>query len=120
MTLIYRHISKFDDQVQIQSDLNNLEKWREVRGMQCTAKKCYIMTIGKSTNLVYLYQLDSSILECGLLHYLGVKISAILNSGDNVNTITKKANSRLGFFRRNLRGCLRRLKKTALLPRIFP
>ena len=32
--LIYRQISKFDQQVQLQSDLTNLENRREVCGMQ--------------------------------------------------------------------------------------
>ena len=35
--LIYRQIYKFDDQVQLQSGLTNLENWREVCCMQFNA-----------------------------------------------------------------------------------
>jgi ribonuclease P/MRP protein subunit RPP40 len=51
--LIYKQITTFNDQAQLQSDLTALEKWSEVWGMQFNAKKCNIMTIAQSTPLVY-------------------------------------------------------------------
>ena len=45
--------------------------------------------------------------------YLGVSISENLEWGDHISKIASKANSTLGFLRRNLKGCPSKLKEIA-------
>ena len=47
--------------------------------------------------------------------YLGITISADLSWETHVNTTAKKANSRLGFLKRNLKGSPKRLNQTAFI-----
>ena len=45
--------------------------------------------------------------------YLGVTLSNDLESSKHIAAMTNKANSKLSFLRRNLKGCSEKLKKTA-------
>ena len=45
--------------------------------------------------------------------YIGITISANLEWETQINTTAKKANSRLGFLKRNLKGSPKQLKLTA-------
>ena len=45
--------------------------------------------------------------------YLGVTLSNDLEWSKHIATMTKKANSKLSFLRRNLKGCPEKLKQTA-------
>ena len=57
-------------------------------------------------------KLDNTILDqVSACTYLGVTISESLGWEEHVNTIAAKANSRLGFLRRNLKGCPHTLKR---------
>ena len=47
--------------------------------------------------------------------YLGVSISENLEWGDHISKIASKANSTLGFLRRNWQGCPSKLKKIAYI-----
>ena len=47
--------------------------------------------------------------------YLGVTLSNDLEWSKHIATMTNKANSKLSFLRRNLKGCPEKLKQTALL-----
>ena len=50
--------------------------------------------------------------------YLGVTISDHLNWGTHINNITKKANQKLGFLKRNIKVHNQDLKSTAYKPLI--
>ena len=75
------------------------------------------MTIARQTTPhVYLYQLNNQVLKhVNDCKYLGITISADLSWETHVNTTAKKANSRLGFLKRNLKGSPKRLKQTAFI-----
>ena len=45
--------------------------------------------------------------------YLGVTLSNDLEGSKHIATMTNKANSKLSFLRRNLKGCPEKLKQTA-------
>jgi hypothetical protein len=72
--------------------------------MTFNATKCYILSINaKST---FLYQLNNVILKHVQQNpYLGILISDDLKWSAHISNISKKANSTLGFIRRNLRCC---------------
>ena len=99
--LLYRQVKSTEDHISLQQDLQNLEIWAKTWGMRFNAKKCYIMSINsKSTHF---YQLDGHILQQVPENpYLGVTISDDLKWSSHICKITKKANSTLGFLKRNL------------------
>ena len=112
--LVYREIHCAEDQIQLQRDLLALEQWSTRWGMHFNTKKCNIMTISRSTPLTKLYQLNNSVLQqVDSCDYLGITISEDLGWSENISAKTKKANSRLGFLKRNLKGCPLNLKRTA-------
>ena len=73
-------------------------------GMCLNATKCYILSINNKSN--FRYSLNNTILkEFPNNPYLGILLSQDLKWSDHIANITKKANSPLGFLRRNLRHC---------------
>ena len=115
--LLYRPIRSKDDQVILQNDLAQLERWGDTWGMHFNAQKCNIMRISRSrTPFRQFYSLDSHVLaEVDSAKYLGVTISSELSWSPHVSSIVGKANSTLGFLRRNLRRCPAKLKETAYI-----
>ena len=112
--LLYRRISTIEDQVKLQEDLTSLEQWAATWGMRFNAKKCYIMSINQKKS--YYYQLSSHILQqVDTNPYLGVTFSEDLKWSSHITKITKKANSTIGFIRRNLKHCPESSRKTAYL-----
>ena len=112
--LLYRTIKSQKDQDILQNDLCELEKWASTWGMRFNAKKCYIMSV-KNT-MSHFYQLDNTILQqVSSNPYLGLTISEDLTWKTHINNISKKANSTLGFIRRNLKNCPFECRKLAYI-----
>ena len=113
--LLYRQIKSNEDQKKLQNDLIALEKWATTWGMKFNAKKCYIMRIHRGTKpITSMYTLDNHVLEQVQDNpYLGLLISENLKWSSHINKISKRANSTLGFLRRNLKHCPKSLKETA-------
>ena len=102
--LLYREINTFQDHITVQQDLKNLESWADTWGMRLNATKCSILSIYNKSN--FRYSLNNTILkEVPNNPYLGILLSQDLKWSDHIANITKKANSTLGFLRRNLRHC---------------
>ena len=99
----------------LQNDLKNLEEWANKWGMRFNAKKCYILRCSASKNpLTYFYELNSHILqEVDSSPYLGITFSNSLDWDAHINSICAKANSTLGFVKRNLKYAPPVLKATA-------
>ena len=114
--LLYRTIKSTNDQLQLQKDLDALESWSKLWGMAFNAKKCNVMSISRSTTFTKFYDLSSTVLDTvDSCVYLGVTISNTLSWSEHVATLTKKANSKLGFLKRNLKNCPKQLKRTAYI-----
>ena len=112
--LLYRTIKQEDDHQALQKDLKNLEEWANKWGMRFNAKKCYTLSINKSSTR--LYQLNNHILqEVSDNPYLGLQISNDLKWSIHINNVCKKANATLGFLRRNLRNVPENCRKTAYI-----
>ena len=102
--LIYRPIKSQADHITQQNDLLELEKWADKWGMRFNAKKCYIMSINNRSS--HFYSLNNHILkQVDENPYLGVTITENLKWSSHITKITKKANSTVGFLRRNLKMC---------------
>ena len=82
--------------------------------MRFNAKKCYILSIKSSSS--FRYELSGVILEQVENNpYLGVILSNDLKWGPHISKMTKRANSTLGFLRRNLSHCPQDCKRNAYL-----
>ena len=115
--LLYRKIESVEDQVVLQNDLRRLQLWAAQWGMRFNAAKCYIMSIHRGTShRPYLYELCNTVLKSVADEkYLGVLISQDLTWQAHQDAVITKANQKLGFLRRNLRGCPEDLKKMAYI-----
>ena len=92
-----------------------LESWGSTWGMRFNAAKCNIMRVSrKQTPIPYQYELSGQVLEeVKDDKYLGVTVSDDLEWTKHIDVITSKANSKLSFLRRNLKGCPEKLRETA-------
>ena len=115
--LLYTSVNSLKDQIQLQEDLKPLENWANQWGMRFNATKCYIMSIHRAKiPLTYLYSLNNHILEqVNENPYLGLTISDNLKWSSQINKTCSKANSTLGFIRRNLKHCNKKFKETAYI-----
>ena len=78
--------------------------------MRFNAAKCNIMRVSWTFN----YSMTGQVLEKVMdAKYLGVTLSSDLVWSKHIATMTNKANSKLSFLRRNLKGCTDKLKQTA-------
>ena len=74
----------------------------------------YILSIREKSN--FHYTLNSTILKHVTSNpYVGILFSQDLKWGDHIANICKKANSTVGFLRRNLRNCSSGCKRNAYL-----
>ena len=113
--LLYREIDSELDHIALQDDLTSLQKWADMWGMQFNPTKCYVMKVGRRRSLSsWIYTLcDHPLEQVAKNPYLGLLLSEDLKWAPHINKITKKANSILGFLRRNLYTCPKTLKETA-------
>ncbi|KAK2177906.1 hypothetical protein NP493_572g00000 [Ridgeia piscesae] len=80
--------------------------------MNFNTNKCHILSIKNKTQ--FFYRLNNVTLEYVTTNpYIGITISNDLKWHSNISTITKKANSTLGFLRRNIRRCPVNSKRTS-------
>ena len=112
---IYRNIKNKENQIALQKDLNLLENWGNTWGMHFNAAKCNIMRVSQiRDHKLFNYSLTGQVLEEVMdTKYLGVTLSNDLEWSKHIVTMTNKANSKLSFLRRNLKGCPEKLKQTA-------
>ena len=87
--------------------------------MKFNPTKCYILSL--NPNASFYYQLSNSILK-HVQHnpYLGILLSNDLTWDSHISAITKKANSTLGFLRRNLKRCPPACKQQAFTSLVRP
>jgi len=119
--LLYRIIDSLEDQVQLQSDLRELEQWAADWGMQFNPSKCHVLSVSKrSHHHQYFYELCDVVLKSvESKKYLGVTLSSDLSWSSHITIICMKANQKLEFIKRNLKGTPHKLKRRAYNAGIF-
>ena len=113
--IVYRQIQGISDCEALQEDLNMLAEWETKWGMAFHPQKCSVLSVTRSRNPTrFNYQLKGHILELqDSTKYLGVDLQSSLSWKNHIDRISKKANSMLGFLRRNLRSCKEDTKANA-------
>ena len=91
-------------------------------GHEIQRKMCNIMRVSRSPKpLQHFYSLDSEILqEVSDAKYLGIQIDNKLDWNKYISTVAARGQSKLAFFNRNLKGCLKKLRDTAYISLIRP
>ncbi|KAL8621525.1 hypothetical protein ACOMHN_026197 [Nucella lapillus] len=117
--LLYREINSFQDHLQLQNDLCQLETWASDWGMNFNPKKCFILGIQQSSNFIYTL-CNTPLQHVSSNPYLGILFSNDLKWSTHIASTTKKASSTLGFLRRNLHFFSQHCKKNAYLALIRP
>jgi hypothetical protein len=80
--------------------------------MRFNSKKCYLLS--SKTKSSFFYTIGNTILKNVQENpYLGITFSNDMKWKTHISNITKRANSTLGFLRRNLRYCPQNCRKTA-------
>ena len=104
---LFRHINSYDDEVQLQTDLDNIQLWCINNGMKMNANKCKFMDITLSKLRRFgRYTIDMNpVPHTDYIKLLGVFVAYDLSWNYHVEAIRAKCAKLLGFVNRNLYGC---------------
>ena len=121
-TIVYRAISDPSDGMTLQSDLDKLAEWEDRWQMAFHPQKCIVLRITRSRKpIIFKYTLHGHNLEThDSAKYLGMQIHQTLSWNEHINNTCKKANSSIGFLRRNLHISQQHIKKCAYSSLIRP
>ena len=113
--IVYRPIYDKNDCAVLQQDLDALAEWESKWGMEFHPQKCSVLRVSRSRSpIIHSYKLKGHILITeNTTKYLGVDLQTTLSWKTHIDRISKKANSMLGFLRRNLRSCSEDTKANA-------
>ena len=120
--IVYRDIRNQHDCEKLQQDLIELAIWENTWGMSFHPDKCNVIRITRSKNpITYNYHLKGHRLETAdTTKYLGVDLSHDLSWNHHIDRTVKKANSMLGFLKRNLRITSQETKSAAYFTLVRP
>ena len=121
-TIAYLAVSSNADAESLQEDLRRLEEWERKWQMEFHHGKCQVLTVTRKRKVIkYDYVLHGQVLEhVSAAKYLGVTVSSDLRWNRHVAAVTSKANSTLGFLKRNLQVKSEDLKTTAYKSLVRP
>ena len=114
--LIYRTINSVADCRNLQDDLNTLQDWALTWQMHFNSSKCeFIRVTNRKKIIEFQYSIQGDIIrEVQNAKYLGVTINNKLSWSNHIHNITSKANSVIGFLRRNFHQCPIQTKSASL------
>jgi hypothetical protein len=102
-TKVYHRISCHDDCLQLQQDLNMLVNWSRVWLLNFNETKCVVLRIKAA--ITYYYSMNGVYLEIVAEQKdLGVLISNDLHPSKHISNLVKKANQKIGMFKRCFSG----------------
>ena len=120
--ILYRCIKEKHDCELLQSDLNNLALWEKKWGMAFHPEKCSAIRVTRAKNPISSsYSLKGHTLQMeDSTRYLGVELQSNMSWNRHMDQAVKKANSTLGFLRRNLRISNEQTKLSAYFSMVRP
>ena len=118
----YREIKDIEDTLKLQKDIVRLGIWARKWGMIFQPIKCNMMQQTKKHNKIDTsYTLEGTVLEnVESIKYLGVTIASGLKWNSPIRTVCSRANTTLGFLRRNLFSCPQDMKEAAYKTLVRP
>ncbi|KAI8515244.1 hypothetical protein Bbelb_078350 [Branchiostoma belcheri] len=121
-TLAHKTICSASDQELLQVDLDLLAKWEQTWLMEFHPGKCQSLHITrKRAPLITEYHLHGHTLSAVKeAKYLGVTITNNLTWSTHIGNIVNKASKTLGFLRRNLKACPKRIREIAYFTLVRP
>ena len=121
-TVVYAAISRMDDSLALQRDLDTLHLWEDKWDMEFNPSKCQVLQITRARSPIptkyFLHNQELEITNCA--RYLGVDISQNLSFNSHIDRITASANKSLGFLRRNLKVKDTKIKTVAFQAMVRP
>ena len=120
--VVYNTIKTTKDCQMLQWDLNTLADWEQRWGMEFHPQKCNVLTCSTSRNPInFNYKLKGQTLDrTDSSKYLGVDLRSDPGWKDHVTRVTKKANSMIGFLKRNLKTANKTTKANAYQALVRP
>ena len=120
--LIYNTIASEVDCRNLQRDLNLLQDWAMTWKMCFNPSKCEFLRLTNKKNIIkFQYSIQgNNIQEVHQVKYLGVTINNNLSWSAHTKIISSKANSVLGFLRRNFNRCPTKTKSALYLSLVRP
>lgn len=98
----------------LQEDLNQLVKWSNTWQMELNIDKCRINIAIKPSKRSVDYQMKGIILQVAEHHpYIWVEIAEHMKFNLHIDTMTSKASKVIGYLKRNIKDCLRKVTETA-------
>ena len=121
-TAVYLTVDSSEDRDTLQADLDTLQEWERAWHMEFNPSKCQVLHITRSKQpLNTQYTLHDQVLEAtDTAKYLGVTISKDLSWNDHISSILSKANSTLGFVKRNVKTSNVKVKEMAYKTLVRP
>lgn len=100
---IYRVIKSILDCCALQEDINRLTSWCRINGMLANAAKCKVITFARvNSPIKFDYTIDHAPLErVDAIKDLGLILDDKLRFNKHISMVIAKANSMIGFLRRN-------------------
>lgn len=121
-TIVYMTVDSNADCTRLQNDLDKLAIWEDRWHMAFHPAKCNVLSITNNKNVIhYPYTLHGRQLErVTKAKYLGVTVQTNLKWDSHISNICNKANSTLGFLKRNLKISSTSLKQQAYTTLVRP
>ena len=120
--MLYGKINNHTDQDNLQHDLDRLIDWAQSWQMTFNPSKCEIMHITRSKSPIdnpYIIH-NETLRAVPVATHLGIDISNYLSWNTHINKIVNKANSKLGFIKRNLKSIPQSIKTYAYWSLVRP
>ena len=104
---IYRHVESYNDELQLQSDLDSISLWCLNNGMNMNARKCKFMDVTLSKLRRFgRYSIDNTLVpHADYVKLLGVYVAYDMSWNRHVEYIRSKCAKLLGFVNRNIKDC---------------
>ena len=120
--ILYRQIKTQQDYAILQEDLTKLAAWEQKWGMAFHPDECSTIRISRSRDPITTdYALKCHTLTTeDSIKYLGVELQSTFSWNRHIDQTVKKANSMVGFLRRNLRVSSEATKTSAYYSMVRP
>ena len=123
--ILYRPMTSPDDHRILQEDLLTLSRWADTWCMEFNTGKCYVLLIQTKaqkrdsvSNPYMMKQVELS--RVSDTAYLGVDINEHLSWEPHISNVIARAEGKLAFLERNLKGCPQDLKETSYATIVRP